>query len=401
MILFFVVVILVAGVAALYWGKSIEEAMVPVVIEESVPEPVEEELPSGSYLVFESVQVTDQGTQDWANDDTETYTFYRMALEEGRYQANLTTDDLVEFAAIEHPSTISGSLTTYIFGQHLLMHRYLADDQDGILSLDGELVETRPQEWGTIRSKNGRYQVDFKMNRGDARVAVTQLMVTDLDTGSTLLEKMVNPAELDGGWDLEPFVIDDQGEYLYVHEVCGCEATLPGIWQVEIATGEVTRIDTLVDLDSWFLSSLDAQGRGMLAITTGSKPRTEGLGENLLPPTTIRILDLDSLEVDEILVDEERVWNQPWLDPQGNDRYVVRLWDERDKVYLVNFEDPEISEENYLTDAVVLDWTGDWLVMQVQGIDTILIKLINLETREEILIDLPERSRYVGSIELN
>lgn len=376
MILFFVVVILVAGVAALYWGKSIEEAMVPVVIAEPVPEPVEEELPSGSYLVLQV---------------DERY-FFRLAVND------IGSSNPLEFATVDQPMSVSGGLTTDVYGQDLLMHRYLDDDQDGILSLEGKIIETRPEQWGTIRSTNGRYQVDFEIDRGDGRVAITSLTVTDIDAGTTLLKKTMNPEELDGGWDLEPFVIDDLGDFIYIHEVCGCEATLSGLWQLEIATGELTRLDTLVDLDSWHLSSLDPQKRRLLAVSTNSEPSNVGPYNELVPPTTIRILDLNTLESIDLLLDEKQAWDRAWLDPEGNDRYVVSLWGEGNKLYIVDFTDSEITEESYLAGGRMRDWVGDWLVVQDSQDST--LRLVNVESKEEVMLDLPgERVQYIGSIE--
>ncbi|TAL49986.1 hypothetical protein EPN81_04070 [Patescibacteria group bacterium] len=397
-LLLLVILILIGGMAALYWGKSIEDVTAPVeVVAEPVVEPIEEETEPVSYLVFESSEVTDPGTQDWANDDTETYTFYHLALGASN-QENLSADDLVAFAQIVHPSTVSGGLTTYVYGQQLLMHRYQEENQDGILSLEGEVVETRPEQWSSIRSANGRYEVSYTTRFDDSeteRSSITEIQVVDRETSQEMLRLSLDEQE---SWEQVPFLIDDAGEYLYVREVCGCEAMLSGIWQINIATGEVTRLDTLVDLDSWFLSSLDDDARRLLAIQTVTQPSTEGPGQDFLPPATIRLLDLNRLEVDELLVDENRSWNNPWVDPEGNDRYVVRTGYEKIGVYLVNFTDTQIREEHYLTDGWVLDWVGDWLV--VQDNEDLSVKLVNVESKEEIPLEFPgEQAEYIGSIQ--
>lgn len=388
-LLFLVVIILIGGMAALYWGKSIEDATAPVVVEEPIVEPVEEEFESGSYLIFQSEEVTDSGTQDWANDDTETYTFYRLKVDD------IGSSDLVEFTAIEHPPVVQGGLTAYIYGQDLLIHRYQDDEQDGILSLTGEVTQTRSAQWGSLRSANGLFQVTWDYV-GDGADAIS---VSDVRRGEQLLSIDTNSIDPSTTWDIIPFAIDDQGAYVYVREVCGCEARLSGLWQVEMASGEVTRLDTLVDLDSWSLSSLDTDERRLLTLSTDSQPSKDGPYHDLLPPTTIRVLDLGSLEVRDLLMDDGRAWDRPWLDPQGKDRYIVRIWDEGNKQYLVNFDDTEITEEQYLTDGWVLDWVDDWLVMQ----DTVdlTLKLVNVETKEEVNLEIPgERVEYVGSIEL-
>lgn len=412
-LLFLSVIILIGGMAALYWGKSIQDATTPVEVVDETTEPVEEELSPGEYLIFQSVTTTDVGTQDWANDDTQVYTFYRLALGEATYRSNPSSDDLVEFATIEHGPVFSGGLTSYIFGQDIIMHHYQStrtydqesgqpsdgEEQDGILSLEGEVIDVRPESWTQLRSDNGLYEIFWESPYDGEGPDVT---ITNTQSGEVVgqaslatIQEEVNPR-----WELAPFLIDDAGEYFYAHEVCGCEATLSGIWQIEIAKGEAeaTRLDELVDLDSWFLSSLDPETRGLLAISTDREPALEGPYDDLLPPTTIRILDLESLDVGELLVDEERAWDRPWLDPNGNDRYLVRRWDEASRLYLVDFDDTEILEENLLTDGWVLDWVGDWLVVQDTQDST--LKLVNVESKEEIILEIPGEVEYVGSIEL-
>lgn len=371
--MFLAVIILIGGMAALYWGKSVQDATAPVEVVEEPVEPAPEELAAGSQLVF---QVDEER-------------FYRLAVDDVSAEPFL-------FATIDHPPTISGGLVAYVYGQDLLLHRYQADDQDGVLSLDGEILETRAKQWGTIRSANGRYEVSWTPE-GDVADVIT---VMDLADETSLLEIDAADIKSDSDrWYIEPFLVDDQGAFFYARETCGCEATLSGLWMIEVATGEVTRLDDLVDLDSWFLSNLDVQTRGLLAISTEREPSQDGPYEELLPPTTIRILDLESLEVGELLVDEVRAWDRPWLDPEGNDRYVVRIWDEGNKLYLVNFDDTEITEENFLTDGWVLDWVGDWLV--VRNTQDSTLKLVNVESKEEVILEIPgERVDYVGSIKL-
>ncbi len=376
-LLLLAVLILIGGSAALYWGKTVQEAMAPIeVVVEPVIEQVKEPLAPGAYLVFQS--------NEWD--------FYRLAISDASF------GQPSKFATLKNPLAVWGGLTTYVYGQHLLLHRYLDDEQDGIVSLDGEVLQTRPMRWGTIRSANGRYEVVWESVYDEVE---TDIVVTDLVSGEVAVSIPESVFDYDEGeFELEPFVVDDQGAYLYVHEVCACEATVAGVWRVDLATVEATRLDTLVDLDSWFLSSLDAQGGRLLSISTGREPSGDGPYDELLPPATIRILDLQTLESTDLLVDEERAWDQPRLDPEGNGRYVVRLWDEGNRWYLVDFEAEAITDEDYLTDGWVVDWVGDWLV--VMNTDDSSLKLVNTQTREEVELELPDAyASYIGAIELN
>ncbi|MBI4435561.1 hypothetical protein HY630_02725 [Candidatus Uhrbacteria bacterium] len=376
-LLLLAVLILIGGMAAIYWGKTVEDATAPVEAVQTIEvvEAVEEEIAPGAYLVFQA--------NEWD--------FYRLAVED------IADSQPRKFATLKNPLAVSGGLTPYVYGQHLLLHRYLQDEQDGIVSLKGEVLQTRPMQWGTIRSANGRYEVVWKSVYDEVE---TDIVVTDLVSGEVVVSIPESVFADAGAFALEPFLINDQGTSLYVHEVCACEATVAGVWRVNLETLQATRLDTLVNLDSWFLSSLDAQGGRFLSISTEREPAEDGPYDELLPPSTIRMLDLETLEATDLLVDEARAWDVPWLDPEGNDRYVVRLWDKGNRLYLVDFEDKAITEEDYLTDGWVLDWVGDWLV--VMNTDDSSLKLVNTQTREEVEIELPdEYAGYIGSIELN
>jgi hypothetical protein len=252
--------------------------------------------------------------------------------------------------------------------------------------------------WGTIRSANGRYEVVWDSLYDDTRA---NMLVRNVETGEILVE--IDEALFELGSErrvAEPFLVDDQGGYFYAREVCACEATLAGMWQVEIATGEVTRLDTLVDLDSWFLSSLHPTTRTLLAVHTKREAFQEGPGDALLPPTTIRILELNLLDEEELLVDDQRAWGNPWLDPEGKSRYVVTLLDEGYQKYLVDFADKVITQEHFLTNGHVLDWVGAWVV--VHDNESSKFKLVNVETKEEVELEIPgEQVQYVGSVDLH
>lgn len=388
-LLFLAVVILIGGMAALYWGKTVQEATMPIeVVEEPASEPVEEELPFGNYLVFQV-------------DETN---FYRLPLSEATDRSQPSSAELVKFADVDQPLSVSGGLTTYIYGEHLLLHRYLEDDQDGILSLEGEVVETRPTQWGTIRSANGLYEIVWDSRYDGVRYDDMGfgMTVTDTQSGEVILETDETAFDFTSErWELEPFFIDNNGEYFYVRVSCASESCVSDFWQVEIATAEVTQLDEIIGINSsWSIASLDQETRRLLVINTERTPSTDGPGEELLPPTTIRLLDLDTLDSTELLMDEDRAWSSQRLDPQGKDRYVVRLWDEGNKLYLVNFDDTEITDEHYLTDGWVRDWVGDWLV--VQNTQDLTLKLVNVESKEEVNLEIPgERVEYVGSITLD
>ncbi|NQV89993.1 hypothetical protein HQ487_01135 [Candidatus Uhrbacteria bacterium] len=383
--LFLVVVVLAGGIGILLWGSSLEE--IPVAIEVHEEEELEgedEAIESGAYLVFQSM---------------DTNSFYRLELEDAGYQTTLSQEDLIKFASFTQDPDSSGSLTSYVFGKEIIMHRFSVVDgveQDGILNLEGNVTEVRPGKWEMIRSENGRFEVTWESPYLEEQA---DILVTDLSTGFVIAT--IPPAilsEYEGPFFLEPFLVDD-GEYLYFHEVCPCEATVSAIYQVDLSTLEVRRLDTLTQLRTWFLSSLDADARRLLTINTESRPNEMGLGDELLPPSTIQVVDLETLDITQVLFDEEHAWGHPLLEDVG-DRYIVRLWDkdrQQYEIYLNQLDGGSMTQENYLTTGFVLDWVGNWLVLDV--LDSDIYRLFNLESKQITEITIPGGySSYVGSI---
>ncbi|MBI5794015.1 hypothetical protein HZA87_02935 [Candidatus Uhrbacteria bacterium] len=403
-LLLLVVIVLIGGLGFMYWANSVDQVVEPIEVVDSdddaiSPEPVEgENLDPGSYLIFQSIRTSHEGQQDWANDDTEEYTFYRMLVGD---------DTLVPFATIEHGPELGGGLTSYIFGQDILMHRYQTsrvydavdgrpgegEELDAIMSLTGEILETRPENWGTFRSANDRFEVtyDFPPSRKETDGTVT---IKDTQTGEIVKSLSLS---LDSGevGNPEPYSIDNSGTYLYVHQVCGCEATLAGLWEVNLETGEAQALHELVDIQAWSQTDIDPEARRLLVIQTEREPSTLGPGEDLLPPTTIQLLDLTTGEVKDLYTSDSEAFDHPYLDPSGEEQYLLRPWEEGNRVVLFPFEMNDAPEE--LVDGWVQDWVGDWLVLG-DGNST---SVFNMETRETTTIDLPEgaeRFEYVGSV---
>lgn len=409
-LLLLIVVVLIGGLGLMYWANSVDQVVEPVEVVDSIHEPEavqETQLDPGAYLIFQSVRTTDTGEQDWANDDSQTYTFYRLALGEATYRANPSTDDLVAFATIEHGPEFGGGLTTTIFGQDLLLHRYQTDsvydavngqagrgaEVDGVLSLTGEILETRRESWGTFRSDDGRFEVFQSFGYYGDQGVVT---VTDLQTGEIIHDLTLAFTSEEVGTP-EPYLIDNSGTYLYVHQVCGCEASPSGFWEVNLSTGEIRALHELFDLPSWSQTNLDPETRRLLVINEAREASQDGPFDELVPPVIVKVLDLDSGEVTTLFTDDTQAYDRPLLDSPRQDRYLLRPWKEGNEILLFGLEDDDVQEAEKLTDGWVMDWVVDWLVVD----DNQVLSLFNLETRGSMIIDVPEgaeRFEYVGSI---
>ncbi len=360
----FLVVIL--GTAVIYSAsltqKVVEvEPINDVVVEEPT---VKETLAPGTYLVYSVTRVSDPGAQEWANDDTQEVSFYRWRLGEAAP---------VKFYTNTHGPELDGGLTTSVFGKDLLMHRFALQDekqQDGIVDLAGNVLKVKPQQWGIIRSKNGRFEVSYTSpydNIGEDGYAIGDVTatVTNLETGATLatVDLSALPQER---FFVEPFLIDDAGKYFYARELCGCEAQTSGLWEVEVATGAIRQLDTIVRLDNIGQATIDSERRRMMYTKTGYGEypcEFAGMCRGSAPPTSVRVLDLETGIDRELFTDQDSAYGAPILDPTDPDRYLLVDGGEPQILSLRSLSDPTFKEEKTLDGTAYLtDFLGETVV---------------------------------------
>ena len=361
----------------------------------------EEELDAlevGTYFVFQSTVRTDSGTDMAANDDVEESVFYRVKAGD---------DAMVEFASFERGPEFTGGLTSYVYGQDILMHRFQTDreynpttrrptdgeEMDGIMSLDGELLEIVPQRWGTLRSSNGRYQVDWDSFYGDGGDMLT---ITDRSEGTVVEIPREGFQYQSERWDIEPFLIDDHGEYLYVREICGCEAVLNGLWEVHVSTGEIVKLSDDFIFDDWMMTSIDANAREMLIIDTDWEYSTDGPGRRLLPPTQVTLIDLETQESQVLLESEDMVMSSPrYRADQGS--YLARSGE----IYLFSIEDSEAPETAFES-GWIYDWVDSWVVSKRYDLSTSEHPYVIKQVDTGEVFEFPEPASgyftYVGAI---
>ncbi len=101
------------------------------------------ELEPGEHLIYKVKTLKSEGKEDWANDDVWEVSLYSWMV--GDQSATRIT-------SFEESLELGGSIVPEIYGNDLLVHRYA--------TLLGEETAIEPT-WGTIRSKNGAFQVDF------------------------------------------------------------------------------------------------------------------------------------------------------------------------------------------------------------------------------------------------
>lgn len=394
-------VVVIGGVGALYGANYLEngavEQMQDVVVttdqeigEEEIIEPEVERDPleSGSYFLFHNQRVVDDLETEGVEVD---YDFYRLT----------TRGELERIATINHNAWIGGLYTT-VNGEELHVRRYQESEQDAIMNLYGEIVEVRPEGTTRMSSPNGRYELEMKTTFVEGGDHQQEFVVIDTQQQGVIATFSRDDFGEDLTWEIVPYHIDSQGEYMYARLVCGCEGVFPDQWQVNINTGEITKFSDLLETHSNFLTSLNPSTRQVLAVAPVAEWVTDGPYQNLIPPTVIQLLDLDTMEVQNLLTDEQTAWTNPIIDPWGIGRYMVQAedptaWeDDSYKNYLVSTQDGEIDEEIFFAEGRVLDWQQNVVLLQRDD----LFVLKDIETKEEIELMIPdaEQIRYIGSI---
>ncbi len=283
-------------------------------------------LTPGTYIIYQTTRVSDPDAKDWINDDTQEVSFFRWKVGE---------EAPVRFFIVGHGPEFDGSLTTNGFGQDLLAHRFSMQggkQMDGVISLMGMVLETRTQKWGVIRSKNGRYEVAFTSpydNPGVENPGVNldyKAVVTDLKTGkqSDPLDLSLTSVSFKGSW-AEPYLIDNEGKYLYAREMFGGEGDVSGLWEVNVQTGKARQLGMLIKADNWGQVTLDAESRRAIIVKTGFVDVDCEMGgcREGAPPSSVELFDLETGAQRVLFTDEDAAYGAARVDPTNPDHYLL------------------------------------------------------------------------------
>ncbi|MDG1950847.1 MAG: hypothetical protein P8J32_08610 [bacterium] len=392
-------IVVIGGVAALYGANYLENgasdyATEEVVVSNNVEENIEpvveqDQLEPGSYFIFENRSYLSEYDEE-ANGFDELYEYYRVSI-----------DGEVELiTSIEHEKEVSGGLYARTFGQELLVHRYQDENQEALINLNGEIVEVR--EWirgnNTLASANGRYEVHAPTVFQEGGDHVQDIIVIDTHQQGEIAHFTRDDFGDDLTWELQPMQIDNNGEYLYIRSTCGgCEGVFTDHWEVNLKTRQIEKISELVEAQDYYLTSLNIDTRQMLAIAQTHEWSAYGPYQELLPPATFQLLDLDTQETQDLFTDEEHAWDQPRMDPTGEYRFVVRKLGNDGEIFLVSMDTDDFVRNAYLANG----WLDEWLenVVLLDGYSE-TPRLVNVDTRVITEVELPNTDdlRYIGAI---
>jgi hypothetical protein len=395
--------------AAVMYKVTLTQNIVPVetIDEVVVDEPAFGALEPGTYLVYYTTRVSDPGAQEWANDDTQEISFYRLKVGD---------DAPVRFSVVSHDPELGGGLTSYVFGENLLMHRFAMENSvlmDGVVSLKGDILETRPEKWGVIRSGNGKYEVEYTSpydNIGEIEVLGNVVAtVKDTQTGAVLATVDLSGLTTERVFYPEPFLIDDNGEYFYASEMCACGAAPSGLWEIKIATGEIRQLDTLVKLDGWGQAKIDSVTRKMLFAKTDFQDVNLEIGPGRTPiaPTYVGVLDIETGKDHELFTDEDAAYGAPRFAPDGSGKYMLVDHGEELRVVVRSLDEETEPVEYNLGSGYFLEWVDGAIVYQ-SGINGggLEIKMYDLSTGKSQVLgrdlddELKQRFDYIGSIKI-
>ncbi len=409
-ILIQVLVVIVAGLLAMFvWFQfhtpitKIEKkttTIIPIVPETVAP------LSSGTYLLYQVDRVADYGPKDWANDDVRETVIYRHRI------GSSDPDSVV--AKIDSQDT-DGSVIASTFGTDLLVHRY-SNTGDAIVSLDGTAKKIS-ENWGLIRSKNGRYEVEYKdLNDSPAkeklaghisfrdRVAKTEKILT-LPIGDDTLTP-VSP---------KPIALSDDGLTVSVAYVGGWEG--PGkamMWKLETTTNTSTELKSfskLTDLDfskHLYTYTMSADFSKIIVAQTGvaADQGSEGMGGPAPGGATdVYLIDTKTDTSQLIFQDKDFTLYPVAISPNGLEwQYSIG----NDESLWIGPSAPGHIRENKdrFTQGRLLEWLDHGLVVDRHGNDIVYIDRtthgVTVLGRNSGSYNDPDYQtvNYIGSIEI-
>ncbi|PJA47285.1 hypothetical protein CO172_02110 [Candidatus Uhrbacteria bacterium CG_4_9_14_3_um_filter_36_7] len=347
-------------------------------------------IPSISFL-YQTTRIIDDGKEEWRNDDTDETTLYRIFIND-KNAGDAPTQKITSIIS----KATTGSVISEVFGEKLLVHRYktnpaseqgVISEYDALVKLNGSFQIFQTPGWQSmIASKNGEIFATWQTtSEPKNRYLITKLSVKNIQ-GDILTEKIFDPSVFGITMgEIEPFLINNAGDAVYLRNVFGGEGYTTGVWRFDIKTGEVKSYPYLTDNKIWQFR-VDP-GLEKLVGVTFSVP-TE-MGTPPTGPSSIHILDLKTEEGQKILEDQTLVFQNPFIDPDGKSISFSYSSDVRDSVVWIVPIGEAPENQDIKISGRLLDWVSSWLVVNRNQ----EIILYNTQTKQ--LISLAESKGFV------
>lgn len=315
---------------------------------------------SGTYLLYQTTTISDRGKQDWANDDIQETKFYRRNILDGSEQLISTS----------HLRSDQGGAVAQIYGKDVLFHRYNGPD-DAIISLDGTVTQKK-SEWGTFRSKDGRFEVHFTSIYDDPKMDAVDIRVLDR-TNQTEKKLFFTKKDFNGSF-VVPVAVSLDGSQLFVQTSSLYESSL-GInkWSISVETGVKTNIsptEISPQKNETMNTQLYPEQQMMLVSVYGTKPCEDCMGEDTpSAPSKIYLYSIPQKTLKLILEDKDFLISPVRL---SEDATLLAYGINNENIWITPFNAPRSNDQN-ITQGILLDWMENGVVVERKGGDVIYL----------------------------
>lgn len=297
-----------------------------------------------AFLVYRSYKVLDRGAEDWPNDDTVSYEFFRFPLDGSSAVAESiakeTRNGSTQLAGVPWMSRVS---------DEVLLFARRAGGRDDVVWIDvsGNEIRKMPSSpdvvWSGLPSPDGRH---YAYRDG----ATGSIIVADVDGG-----RSEYPLPASEGVRFRPFAWDASGDNLYIEAESAIEGEDSGfdggIWRLNMRSRSAAEVTAVRELG---LKQMDLDPvSGRLAGVTYVCDSLESCG---MAPSSLYMVDTSSGESIEIMSSESYVYGQPKFSPDGK-RIAFTITNGESDVWIA---DSDVSgHELRVISGSLLDWTPD------------------------------------------
>lgn len=357
---FLVIAVVSAGVAFFIWQSFHAPTFIkPISLEDATAS--EKKRDPGTYLIYQMGRVKDYGSQEWANDDVNETTLYAWKI--GESEPHVISTILSE--------STRGGVFASIFGEDLLVHRY-SKNGAAIVSLDG-VVQEIPEIWGSMRSKNGRFELAYaSVYDGEASQKSGTIVLWDReqDTQQTFRVDDKKLA-LDAG-ELQPTAITNDGSVIYLTAVFSGEGSIaPRLWKLFTQNGDVVEVVSLHALEAdtktphAYFTTLDPD-RALLYVSQMAlvdDPTNEMGGMSPGAPTTLYKIDLAHDSATRVFQDDSFALEPIAISPDG-ETFAYGI--EGSAVWIMPKGHEQRANADMVSQGALLDWFESGMVIRRQ-----------------------------------
>lgn len=311
----------------------------------------------GLFFIHQETTISDEGTEEWANDDVNQVKIIRTNIEEGKIVSQQ------EIASLFNENK-TGSIISEIVGKNILVHRY-KEFTDAFLSLNGteEAVQTTTDSgwWNVLLSEDGTRKIEWQYLFEEKRTGKTVMKI--FDENNRLIEEQTFDPETFGLeiGHMEPFLLTEDKTTVYLRQVFEGGGYVAGLWAFDVETGETRSYPFIKEKHIWKFS-IDPKTHMLIGITFIPQ---EFMGELPQGPSAVYLLDLKTEKSQTIFSDDHFAIANALLSPDGKMfAYSYFAEEQNPAVWIVPVGARAEGSTIYVkVSGNLLDWKQDWLVL--------------------------------------